>query len=163
MKEINCYTYETPYGKVTIMSDGRSITHVKSESAASGIKKLKASKVYKSDKLTDTAAAQLLEYFTGARRSFDLPLDSYGTSFQKTVWKALQDIPYGETRSYKQVAQAIGNPKACRAVGMANNKNPIWIIIPCHRVIGADGSLTGYGGGLDMKKRLLLLEKTAET
>lgn len=102
---------------------------------------------------------ELDEYFQGKRKTFDIPLRTHGTPFQEKVWAALRAIPYGEVRSYKEVAEAIGHPKAYRAVGMANNANPIFIIIPCHRVIGADGSLTGYGGGLPMKKALLSLEK----
>jgi methylated-DNA-[protein]-cysteine S-methyltransferase len=109
--------------------------------------------------LLKRTAAQLTEYFGGKRQSFDLPLEEQGTAFQKAVWSALRNIPYGETRSYKEIAAAVGNEKACRAVGMANNKNPISIIIPCHRVLGADGTLTGYGGGLDVKHALLELEK----
>lgn len=109
--------------------------------------------------LLKMAAEQLREYFEGERKDFNLPLSPVGTKFQLKVWKALQTIPYGETRSYRQVAEIIGNPKACRAVGMANNRNPIAIIIPCHRVIGADGNLVGYGGGLDLKQQLLDLEK----
>ena len=108
--------------------------------------------------LTDLAAKQLEEYLNGNRREFDLPLKTSGTVFQQAVWEALKSIPYGQTRSYKQVALMINKPNACRAVGMANNKNPIWIIIPCHRVIGSNGSLVGYGGGLDNKRKLLLLE-----
>ena len=102
---------------------------------------------------------ELDEYFQGKRKTFDIPLRTHGTPFQEKVWAALRAIPYGEVRSYKEVAEAIGHPKAYRAVGMANNANPIFIIVPCHRVIGADGSLTGYGGGLPMKKALLSLEK----
>lgn len=102
---------------------------------------------------------ELDEYFQGKRKTFDIPLRTHGTAFQEKVWAALRAIPYGEVRSYKEVAEAIGHPKAYRAVGMANNANPLFIIIPCHRVIGADGSLTGYGGGLPMKKALLSLEK----
>lgn len=102
---------------------------------------------------------QLDEYFAGTRQTFDIPLRLHGTPFQQQVWAALREIPYGETRSYKDIALAVGRPKACRAVGMANNRNPIFIIVPCHRVIGADGSLVGYGGGLDMKRALLDLEK----
>jgi methylated-DNA-[protein]-cysteine S-methyltransferase len=109
--------------------------------------------------LIKKAAAQLAEYFEGRRKTFDLPLALRGTAFQVSVWKALQDIPAGETRSYKDVAALLGNPKACRAVGMANNRNPIAIIIPCHRVIGSDGNLTGYAGGLSVKRYLLDLEK----
>ena len=101
---------------------------------------------------------QLEEYFAGRRRGFDLPLDLRGTDFQKRCWQELLKIPHGETRSYAEIARAIGNPAAVRAVGLANGKNPIAIIVPCHRVIGSDGSLTGYGGGLDVKRQLLELE-----
>jgi len=109
--------------------------------------------------LIKKAAAQLDEYFSGKRKVFDLPLKLNGTDFQVAVWKALQKIPFGETRSYGEIARAIGKPKAVRAVGMANNRNPIVIIVPCHRVIGHDGSLTGYGGGLELKRQLLELEQ----
>lgn len=105
------------------------------------------------------ACQQLEEYFQGNRKTFDVPVHMKGTPFQQSVWNALREIPYGETRSYKEIAQAIGNPKACRAVGMANNRNQILIIVPCHRVIGADGSLVGFGCGLNAKKYLLNLEK----
>ena len=105
------------------------------------------------------AAKQLGEYFSGERREFDLPLHPTGTPFQLAVWQALRTIPYGETRSYGQIAAAVENPKASRAVGMANNHNPISIIIPCHRVIGSTGKLVGYGGGLAVKRALLELEK----
>lgn len=108
--------------------------------------------------LTEAVCRQLDEYFAGTRTTFDFPLRLQGTPFQEKVWAALRDIPYGETRSYQQIAQAIGQPKACRAVGMANHRNPIYIVVPCHRVVGANGALTGYGGGLDMKKALLELE-----
>ena len=101
---------------------------------------------------------QVLEYLAGKRRVFDLPLAPRGTEFSRSVWRALEAIPYGETRSYRDIAQAVGRPRAVRAVGQANHNNPIPIIIPCHRVVGANGSLTGYGGGLDMKKHLLRLE-----
>ena len=101
---------------------------------------------------------QLTEYFAGTRRSFDLPLDAAGTHFQQEAWAALQQIPYGQTRTYQQQAAVIGRPAAMRAVGTANGRNPISIIVPCHRVIGANGSLTGYGGGLDAKQWLLAHE-----
>lgn len=104
------------------------------------------------------AVRQLHAYLAGRLHTFHLPLAPHGTPFQQNVWAALCTIPYGETRSYKQVAEMLGNPKACRAVGMANNRNPIAVIIPCHRVIGARGTLVGYGGGLLLKKRLLELE-----
>ena len=96
----------------------------------------------------------------GTRKAFDFPYRLHGTPFQERVWAALREIPYGETRSYKDIAEAIGHPKAFRAVGMANHANPIFIAIPCHRVIGASGSLVGYGGGLEMKKALLELERS---
>ena len=102
---------------------------------------------------------QISEYLAGQRRVFDFPYILSGTPFQKQVWRALCDIPYGETRSYKQIAEAIGNPKACRAVGMANHCNPIMIVVPCHRVVGVSGKLTGYAGGLEMKSVLLALER----
>ena len=101
---------------------------------------------------------QLDDYLAGRRRDFDLPLDPVGTDFQRLCWEALQRIPFGETRSYSEQAKAIGRPAAIRAVGRANHDNPIGVIIPCHRVIGANGSLTGYAGGLDMKRTLLELE-----
>lgn len=107
------------------------------------------------------AEKQLGEYFAGTRREFHLPLSLRGTPFQLSVWAALQKIPFGETRSYGQLAAMIGRPRACRAVGMANHANPVMIVVPCHRVIGSDGSLTGYGGGLEMKRFLLDLEQKA--
>ncbi len=101
---------------------------------------------------------QLAEYFAGGRRAFDLPLDPRGSAFQQSVWQALQDIPYGATRSYADIARAVGSPGSARAVGGANHDNPIGVVIPCHRVIGAAGALTGYAGGLDRKRLLLELE-----
>jgi methylated-DNA-[protein]-cysteine S-methyltransferase len=106
---------------------------------------------------------QLREYFAGTRRQFDLVLAPQGTTFQQTVWRALQDIPYGETTSYGELARRIGDVKATRAVGLANGANPIAIVIPCHRVIGAGGALTGFGGGLPTKRALLDLEQGQRT
>lgn len=111
--------------------------------------------------LLERGAEELREYFAGERRSFDLPLSPAGTDFQRLVWDALLTIPYGQTVSYGQLARRIGRPNACRAVGMANHRNPISILVPCHRVVGADGSLTGYGGGLEKKRFLLELEQKA--
>lgn len=105
------------------------------------------------------AVKQLREYFAGGRAEFDLPLAPEGTAFQRTVWRRLQDIPYGETISYGELARRVGNPKASRAVGAANGRNPLPIVIPCHRVIGANGKLTGFGGGLPTKEALLALER----
>jgi len=111
--------------------------------------------------LIKKAARQFGEYFNGKRKSFNLPLSLRGTDFQMKVWNALQKIPYGKTVSYGELAALIGKPKACRAAGMANNRNPIPIIVPCHRVIGRDGSLTGYAGGLELKRDLLELEESS--
>ena len=108
--------------------------------------------------LLERAARQLQEYFAGGRRVFDLPLASAGTAFQEAVWAALAAIPFGETRSYGDLALALGRPRAVRAVGAANGRNPLPIVVPCHRVIGADGSLTGYAGGMARKRWLLELE-----
>lgn len=105
------------------------------------------------------AYIELKEYFEGGRKVFDIPIKLNGTNFQKKVWEELLKIPYGETKSYLDIAKSIGNPKACRAVGMANNKNKIIIIVPCHRVIGSNKKLVGYAGGLDVKEKLLNLEK----
>lgn len=104
---------------------------------------------------------QLREYFAGQRQTFDLPLKFHGTPFQQRVWTALRQIPFGQTWSYRELADYIGSPAACRAVGLANGKNPIGIVVPCHRVVGSDGSLTGYGGGLDRKQALLAHERTS--
>lgn len=109
------------------------------------------------------AVDQLSAYFAGERTEFDLKLEMVGTQFQRRVWEALLTIPYGETCSYGEIARQIGSPTASRAVGLANGHNPIGIIVPCHRVIGANGSLTGYGGGLDRKRALLALEKSRTT
>jgi methylated-DNA-[protein]-cysteine S-methyltransferase len=110
------------------------------------------------DPLLHELARQLRAYFAGTLRRFDLPLDPQGTPFQKRVWQHLETIPFGATQSYRQVADSIGTPQAVRAVGAANGANPIPIVIPCHRVIGSGGKLTGYGGGLPLKQRLLELE-----
>ena len=113
----------------------------------------------KKTKTIEKYISQLEEYFAGKRKTFDIPIKLEGTPFHKKVWEALQKIPYGGTRTYGEIAKAIGSPKAARAVGGANNKNPIGIVVPCHRVIGADGSLTGYACGLEIKKYLLDLER----
>lgn len=148
------FYYETKIGKIGIAEDGDSITDIFFYNEAIP----KDSKVEETP-LLKMAAMQLQEYFNGSRTIFDLPLAPMGTEFQRRVWAALEAIPYGETRSYKQIGEAIGQPRACRAVGMANNRNPISIIIPCHRVIGANGKLIGYGGGLGIKEMLLDLER----
>lgn len=149
------YIYQMQLGKIMITEDGTGIT---------GLSVMKDDVTMPDLKLNETelireAADQLQEYLSGTRKDFTVNLNPRGTAFQMKVWKALRNIPYGETRSYKQIAEAVGNEKACRAVGMANHANPIMIMIPCHRVIGANGKLVGYGGGLDLKSRLLEIEK----
>ena len=148
------YYYKFEIGVLKITYTDASITHLirgKDESISNDN--------YHKNSLIEETIKQLDEYFLGKRVSFNLPLTFEGTLFQNSVWKALMEIPYGETRSYKDIAVRIGNPKACRAVGMANNKNPIILICPCHRVIGSNKKLVGYGGGLDMKAYLLNLEQ----
>jgi len=153
MKNNTYFTYNTEHGKITIVSDGEAITQIKHEG------KLMPECEKEETALIKQAAEELKEYFSGKRRYFDVPIKLNGTDFHRSVWEALIKIPYGETRTYKQVAESIGRPKASRAVGQANNRNPIWIIIPCHRVIGASGKLTGYDGGVEMKEKLLELER----
>jgi methylated-DNA-[protein]-cysteine S-methyltransferase len=113
--------------------------------------------------LLEEPVRQLTAYFKGTLRQFDLPVAPHGTAFQQQVWTALQQIPYGDTTSYGELARRLGNPKAVRAVGLANGSNPISIVIPCHRVIGSNGSLVGYGGGLATKQALLALERGQRT
>lgn len=117
---------------------------------------------FKNDETACWVISELDEYFAGIRKKFNVPVNAVGTPFQKKVWDALLKIPYGETRNYKQIASDIGNEKAARAVGMACNRNPIAIIIPCHRVVGSDGTLTGYAGGIDVKRYLLELENAPD-
>jgi O-6-methylguanine DNA methyltransferase len=109
--------------------------------------------------LSDLAAGQIMEYFQGKRKDFDLPIYAPGTPFQMAVWHEISRIPYGQTRSYGQIAAILGNPRASRAVGQAANRNPLWIIVPCHRVVGKNQALTGYAGGLEIKQALLELEQ----
>ena len=149
----NLYFYDTILGVVGICDNGKAITDV-----FFGQIKPESSSILETSLIKETYT-QINSFLQGERKKFDLPLYFEGTSFQMKVWKALLDIPYGETRSYKDIAETVGSPKAYRAVGMTNHKNPISIIIPCHRVIGADGKLVGYGGGLDLKKILLDIEK----
>ena len=147
----SCYHYDSPVGRVFVAEAYGSITDV-SFAPIEGVSE-------KETPLIARAIQMLREYFDGSRKDFDdLPLCFSGTAFQMKAWNALLGIPYGETRSYKEQAEAIGNVRACRAVGAANSKNPISIIIPCHRVIGANNKLIGYGGGLEIKKALLDLE-----
>jgi len=145
-----CYRF--PFGLLEISCNQNAVTSLR-------IVPTQSSDQNPSD-LTDLAAAQIQEYWEGKRKRFDFPVSPEGTLFRKAVWNALLEIPYGQTRAYGQIAAAIGKPGAARAVGQACNRNPVWIVIPCHRVIGKNGSLTGYEGGLDIKKALLALEQT---
>jgi methylated-DNA-[protein]-cysteine S-methyltransferase len=157
--------YRSPRGLIVIKADEKSVTFVKltkKKEKDHAITNLESSS-NPAHALIKKTCKQLDEYFAGERKEFNLPLSLQGTAFQQKVWKQLQAIPYGKTISYAQLAQSIGNPKACRAVGSANGKNPISVIIPCHRVIAADGSLGGYASGLDVKRQLLELEKSSVT
>jgi len=151
---MNCLVIDSPIGRLTLCAnaDDTALTHIRFG------EKLSAGDILCTTPLLRRAAEQLGEYFAGQRKEFDLPLDPAGTPFQQSCRRALCAIPYGETRSYGQQAVAVGNPKACRAVGMANNRNPLPVVIPCHRVVGSGGKLVGYAGGLNIKEKLLALE-----
>ena len=144
------YSYETILGPVTFVEEDGALLAISTHRSFEGM--------VQETSLIKEAHFQFSEYLKGERKEFDIPFRMKGTKFQKQVWTALCEIPYGETRSYKQIAEAIGNPKAVRAVGMANNRNPLLVVVPCHRVIGANGQLVGYAGGLDKKEFLLRLE-----
>ena len=156
----NLFYYDYPAFSLGIIEDNRAIAGVFFKNGKK-TPKPDAGLIIGETALIKKTAAQMGEYIEGKRKVFDIPLLLQGTAFQTAVWNALLQIPYGETRSYKETAAMAGNAKACRAAGMANNRNPIAIIVPCHRVIGADGSLTGYGGGLGIKRYLLELEGVA--
>jgi methylated-DNA-[protein]-cysteine S-methyltransferase len=148
------YFYDMPIGRIALVEEDGALTNL----CFSNSEPPTDAEVRETP-LLKQAASQLHEYFAGTRRTFDLPLRLSGTAFQVAAWEALCTILYGQTRSYKEMAVQIGKPKAARAVGGANNRNPIAIIVPCHRVIGASGSLVGFAGGLDIKQQLLALEK----
>lgn len=156
------YVYTTmpsPVGKLTLVASDKGLMAILWENDKPNRVLLSNLKEDNQHPILLEVERQLQEYFAGKRRTFTLSLDFNGTDFQKKVWQALLQIPFGETRSYAQIAQAVGNPKAVRAVGAANGKNPISIIAPCHRVIGSNGTLTGFAGGLEIKAYLLSLEK----
>jgi methylated-DNA-[protein]-cysteine S-methyltransferase len=150
----NIFVYKTEIGELAIADNGKAITELYFKNKID----LKGKNIEETE-LIKKAFNEFKEYLTGARKNFDISLEPEGTEFQLKVWEALKSIPYGETCSYKDIAEKVGSPKAYRAVGLANNKNPISILIPCHRVIGSNGKLIGYGGGLDVKEFLLKLEK----
>jgi methylated-DNA-[protein]-cysteine S-methyltransferase len=153
---MQCSTMDTPMGKLTLVTTGKGLSAVSfgARIPPNGILDEQANRVY---------IDQLSEYFAGKRKDFDLPLDLNGTPFQLSVWRALLNIPYGETRTYGEIARSLGKPQAARAVGMANHDNPVAVVVPCHRVVGHDGSLTGYAGGLHLKRALLALERQGRT
>ena len=153
------YTYtDSPIGRLLLMGDGEALTGLYMDVPAPTPRDLHQWVEDASVFPLPQAVSQLREYFAGTRREFDLPLRMQGTEFQRRVWRSLAEIRYGETWSYGQLARRIDNPNASRAVGLANGNNPIAIVVPCHRVIGADGSLTGFGGGIERKRWLLAHE-----
>jgi methylated-DNA-[protein]-cysteine S-methyltransferase len=147
-------TVASPLGPLCAVTDGTAVTMLDFDRPGGDTPDVPSA----ARGLLDRVQAQVAEYFAGERRTFDLPLAPRGTPFQRAVWTALLELPYGTTASYLDVARRIGQPAAVRAVGAANGRNPIAIVIPCHRVIGADGTLTGYAGGLPRKQALLALE-----
>jgi methylated-DNA-[protein]-cysteine S-methyltransferase len=149
---------DSPIGRLLLQTDGASLTGLYMDVPGRPFPGMNDAEENANAGPLPEAARQLQEYFAGNRRDFDLPLRLSGTEFQQRVWRALTEIPYGETWSYGELAKRIGNPNASRAVGLANGRNPIAILVPCHRVIGADGSLTGYGGGVSRKQWLLAHE-----
>ena len=154
---ITCRTIESPVGPLLLAADDTGLRLIEFQSPRHPVLRGDEWREGDNDTLARTRM-QLAEYFDGERRSFDLPVSPRGTAFQLAVWDALTEIPYGETRSYGQQAKRIGQPQSLRAVGAANSRNPLPIVIPCHRVIGSNGSLTGFGGGLPVKQFLLRLE-----
>jgi len=158
MSELFTARFESPIGSLEITAEKRGIVAIDFVEK-SGLMKLRPGKAPRGPKVLTDCLVQLDEYFHGRRKSFSVPLRLEGTDFQKKVWAALRRIPFGKTATYGEIAEAAGNRRAGRAVGGANHRNPVSIIVPCHRVIGADGRLTGYGGGLWRKEWLLAHEK----
>ena len=155
--DVRYRTMDSPVGTLTLAGRGGRLRHLRMTDQTYEPDR---SNWLRDDEAFGDAVAQLEEYFRGERQHFDLDVELVGTAFQRRVWEALMTIPYGETRSYGEIARQIEAPGAFRAVGLANGHNPIGIIVPCHRVIGANGSLTGYGGGMERKKTLLGLERS---
>jgi methylated-DNA-[protein]-cysteine S-methyltransferase len=148
--------FESPIGELLAVGDGRALHGLYMQAGRTAIDV--RAEWQSADEAFDEVRAQLADYFAGRRTTFDLPLAMAGSPFQRRVWRALQEIPYGETTSYGEIARRVGVPSGPRAVGVANGQNPVAVIVPCHRVVGTDGSLTGYGGGLERKRLLLELE-----
>ncbi|MDK9712065.1 methylated-DNA--[protein]-cysteine S-methyltransferase [Acidaminobacter sp.] len=163
MQQVHYFSYTTRLGPVIIADNGAAITHLLIGDAAANFQSSENSRltpppILKETPLIREAHQQLEDYLSGARQTFDLPIAPTGTDFQKNVWSALRQIPYGTTQTYADIAKSIGSPSASRAVGTACGRNPILIITPCHRVIGTNGKLTGFAAGLDVKTTLLQLE-----
>lgn len=158
METLFCVRSASPIGPLFLAASAKGLVRLEFESR---VQKLNPGTIQlqESEAALDRYLRELNEYFAGKRREFSMPLDLRGTEFQLACWNALLAIPYGETRSYRDIAEVIGHPHAYRAVGMSNNRNPVAIVVPCHRVIASSGSLCGYGGGLDLKRRLLDLEQ----
>ncbi|WP_313673383.1 methylated-DNA--[protein]-cysteine S-methyltransferase [Mycolicibacterium sp.] len=159
MTSLTCRTVDSPVGPLTLAGDGPTLMHLR---MAGQRHEPDRSGWETDDHAFPGVVEQLNDYFAGELTDFDVDLHLAGTDFQRRVWAALRTIPYGQTRSYGEIAAQIGSPGASRAVGLANGRNPIGIIVPCHRVIGSTGGLTGYGGGLDRKRDLLAIEKYGE-
>ena len=151
---------DSPVGRLTLVASDEGLAAILWENDRPGRVRLALEREDECNPILLEAERQLREYFAGSRTRFELPLDPSGTDFQRQVWRELLKIPFGETRSYVEIARRIGSPGAARAVGAANGRNPISIVAPCHRVVGASGALTGFAGGLDVKARLLALERT---
>jgi len=154
---------ESPVGKLKLVASSNALVAVLCEKERPNRVKLSAMNLDPRQPVLRETERQLTEYFSGTRTAFDLPLQPRGSEFQKKVWRSLGEIPYGATRSYLDLANALGSAKACRAIGAANGKNPLLIVVPCHRVVAADGALTGFAGGLAVKAELLALEASAAT
>lgn len=174
METLLCTTVESPVGRLFMAASQRGLVALEFDRRLPGQQTIrpnprdlrgerKSVQFEQSEPAMRPYVDELLQYFSGQRRQFDFPLDLRGTDFQIDCWRALLAIPYGETRSYGEIARAVGRPKGFRAVGMANNRNPAAIVVPCHRVIASDGTLCGYGGGLETKRNLLELERTQMT
>jgi methylated-DNA-[protein]-cysteine S-methyltransferase len=156
MEPVLYATIDSPIGQLLLLGDGRALHGLYMQA---GLRPVAVRAAWqRADDSFDDVRVQLGEYFAGSRREFDVPLVMAGSEFERRVWSALRDIPYGETISYGELAGRIGEPDAARGVGWANGRNPVAVIVPCHRVIGANGKLVGYGGGLDNKRLLLELE-----
>ncbi len=151
---LNYLLLDSPIGTLRLWSNGRQLVQIEFGNRKAVPERARQ----QDDAVLQRCGEQLEEYFAGTRRRFDLPLAPQGTAFQQSVWRALDEIPWGQWRSYADIARAISRPRAVRAVGAANGRNPLPIVVPCHRVVGSDGSLTGYAGGLEMKRYLLELE-----